>query len=219
MIKVLIADDQMLIRQGIRGLLELTPIVKVVGEAEDGDDALKKIEALKPEIALLDVRMPRKTGVEVVQALRARNDQTPVILLTTFDDQTVLLEGVRAGISGFLLKDVSADELVKALEVVAKGGTLVLPGITERAKRYVKEQGNTFEAAELPDKLSARELEVLRLMAGGYSNREIADALGTVEGTVKNQASSIMSKLGVRDRTRAVLKALEKGWLVGGVKK
>lgn len=219
MIKVLVADDQMLIRQGIRGLLELTPKVKVVGEAEDGDDALEKILALKPEIALLDVRMPRKTGIEVVQALRAAKDETPVILLTTFDDEAVLLEGVRAGISGFLLKDVSADELVKALEVVAKGGTLILPGITERAKRYVKEAGNTFEAAELPDNLSGRELEVLRLMAGGYSNREIADALGTAEGTVKNQASSILSKLGVRDRTRAVLKALEKGWLVGGVKK
>ena len=218
MIRVLIADDQMLIRQGIRGLLELTPQVKVVGEAEDGDDALKKIQSLDPEIALLDVRMPRKTGIEVVQALRAAKNETPVILLTTFDDEAVLLEGVRAGISGFLLKDVSADELVKALEVVAKGGTLILPGITERAKRYVKEQGNSFEAAELPDNLSARELEVLRLMAGGYSNREIADALGTAEGTVKNQASSILSKLGVRDRTRAVLKALEKGWLVGGVK-
>ena len=219
MIRVLIADDQMLIRQGIRGLLELTPQVKVVGEAEDGDDALKKIEALQPEIALLDVRMPRKTGIEVVKALRAAKNETPVILLTTFDDEAVLLEGVRAGISGFLLKDVSAEELVKAIEVVAKGGTLILPGITERAKRYVKEQAATFEAAELPDNLSARELEVLRLMAGGYSNREIADALGTAEGTVKNQASSILSKLGVRDRTRAVLKALEKGWLVGGVKK
>lgn len=219
MIRVLLADDQMLIRQGIRGLLELTPKVKVVGEAEDGDDALKKIEALAPEIALLDVRMPGKTGIEVVQALRAKGNETPVILLTTFDDETVLLEGVRAGISGFLLKDVSAEELVKALEVVAKGGTLILPGITERAKKYVKAAGNTFEAAELPDNLSARELEVLRLMAGGYSNREIADALGTAEGTVKNQASSILSKLGVRDRTRAVLKALEKGWLVGGVVK
>ncbi len=219
MIRVLIADDQMLIRQGIRGLLELTPQVKVVGEAEDGDDALKKIEALQPEIALLDVRMPRKTGIEVVKALRAAKNETPVILLTTFDDEAVLLEGVRAGISGFLLKDVSAEELVKAIEVVAKGGTLILPGITERAKRYVKEQAATFEAAELPENLSARELEVLRLMAGGYSNREIADALGTAEGTVKNHASSILSKLGVRDRTRAVLKALEKGWLVGGVKK
>lgn len=219
MIRVLIADDQMLIRQGIRGLLELDPRIEVVGEAEDGEDALKKIAALKPQIALLDVRMPRKTGIEVAQALRAAKDDTPVILLTTFDDEAVLLEGVRAGISGFLLKDVSADELVKALEVVAKGGTLILPGITERATRYVKEQGAAFESADMPDTLSARELEVLRLMAGGYSNREIADALGTAEGTVKNQASSIMSKLGVRDRTRAVLKALEKGWLVGGMKK
>ncbi len=218
MIRVLLADDQMLIRQGIRGLLELTKKVQVVAEAEDGEDALTQVLALKPDIALLDVRMPRKTGIEVVQALRAKKDETPVILLTTFDDEQVLLDGVRAGIAGFLLKDVSADELLKAIETVAKGGTLILPGITERAKKYVKAAGNAFEAAELPDTLSARELEVLRLMAGGYSNREIADALGTAEGTVKNQASSIMSKLGVRDRTRAVLKALEKGWLVGGSK-
>jgi len=217
-IRVLLADDQMLIRQGIRGLLELTKKVQVVAEAEDGEDALTQVLALKPDIALLDVRMPRKTGIEVVQALRAKKDETPVILLTTFDDEQVLLDGVRAGIAGFLLKDVSADELLKAIETVAKGGTLILPGITERAKKYVKAAGNAFEAAELPDTLSARELEVLRLMAGGYSNREIADALGTAEGTVKNQASSIMSKLGVRDRTRAVLKALEKGWLVGGSK-
>lgn len=218
-IRVLIADDQKLIRQGIRGLLELDDRIQVIGEAEDGEDALKQITALKPEILLLDVRMPRKTGIDVVHALRAAKNPTPVILLTTFDDEQMLLEGVRAGISGFLLKDVSADELVKAILAVSKGETLILPSVTDRASKYVKEQGAHFESADMPDTLSARELEVLRLMAGGYSNREIADALGTAEGTVKNQASSIMSKLGVRDRTRAVLKALEKGWLVGGVKK
>ena len=214
MIRVLIADDQTLVRQGIRGLLELSGEVEVVGEAEEGAAALAHIRAHKPDIALLDVRMPRLTGVDVVRALRQGGDATPVILLTTFDDDEALLEGVRAGISGYLLKDVGSEQLVAALRAVACGETLILPAVSERAERYVKRQAATFDAAELPERLTRREAEVLRLMAGGYSNREIGDALGATEGTVKNHASSILSKLGVRDRTRAVLKALEKGWLV-----
>lgn len=214
MMRVLIADDQTLVRQGIRGLLELGRQFEIVGEAGDGDEALKLILQLQPQVALLDVRMPGKNGVEVLRALREKKDQTPVILLTTFDDDAVLLEGVRAGIAGYLLKDVSLEVLTQALHTAAQGKTTILPAVTERAAKAVKKGGTKFEAAELPDVLSEREREVLRLMAGGYSNREIADALGTAEGTVKNQASSILSKLGVRDRTRAVLKALELGWLV-----
>ena len=214
MIRVLVADDQTLVRQGIRGLLELSGEFEVVAEAEDGDQALAKILALRPQVALLDVRMPGKDGVAVVRALRAGGDATPVILLTTFDDDAVLLDGVRAGIAGFLLKDVALDLLTQALRTVAAGKTLILPAVTEKAERFARSEATQFEAAELPDVLTTREREVLRLIAGGYSNREIADALGTAEGTVKNQASSILSKLGVRDRTRAVLKALELGWLV-----
>jgi DNA-binding NarL/FixJ family response regulator len=213
MIRVFIADDQTLVRQGIRGLLELVPEFEVVGEAGDGETALTKLRQLKPDVALLDVRMPGKDGVAVLRALRGGGDETPVILLTTFDDDAVLFEGVRAGIAGFLLKDVALDELVNALRAVASGQTLILPAVTDRAMRYVQDGGAEFEASAMPDELTARETEVLRLMAGGYSNREIADALGTAEGTVKNQASSILSKLGVRDRTRAVLRALEKGLL------
>jgi len=212
--RVVLADDQTLIRQGIRGLLELTDEFQIVGEAEDGDEALTMILELKPDVALLDVRMPRKDGVAVVAALRKRGVETPVILLTTFDDEAVLLEGVRAGIAGYLLKDVSLEILSGALRTVASGKTLILPAVTQRAAKAVQKKGTLFEAAEMPSVLSDREREVLRLMAGGYSNKEIADALGTAEGTVKNQASSILSKLGVRDRTRAVLKALEMGWLV-----
>jgi DNA-binding NarL/FixJ family response regulator len=212
-IRVLVADDQEIVREGIRRLLELTEKVEVVGDAADGDQALERIVALKPQVALLDVRMPRKNGVQVVQALRARRDSTPVILLTTFDDDALLMAGVKAGISGFLLKDVSVEDLTRALETVAAGGTLILPAVTGRAQRYVQAEGVPFEAAELPDPLTPREREVLRLIAGGYSNREIGNLLGTTEGTVKNQASTILSKLGVRDRTRAVLKAIELGWL------
>jgi DNA-binding NarL/FixJ family response regulator len=213
--KIVLADDQTLVRRGIRGLLELDDEFQIVGEADDGDAAVQKIIDKKPDVALVDVRMPRKDGVQVVKALRELGNPTPVILLTTFDDEAVLFEGVRAGIAGFLLKDVSLEVLQAALRTVAAGKTLILPTVTARATRQVKKEGVAFEAAENPDQLSEREREVLRLMAGGYSNREIADALGNAEGTVKNQVSSILSKLGVRDRTRAVLKALEKGWLVG----
>jgi DNA-binding NarL/FixJ family response regulator len=212
--RIFLADDQTLIRQGIRGLLELDKELEIVGEADNGDAAVEQILALKPDVALLDVRMPGKDGVAVVAELRKRGNETPAILLTTFDDEAVLLDGVRAGIAGYLLKDVSLEVLSDALRTVASGKTLILPAVTERAARTVKKEGTTFEAADMPDVLSDREREVLRLIAGGYSNREIADALGTAEGTVKNQVSSVLSKLGVRDRTRAVLKALEMGWLV-----
>ncbi len=215
MIRIVLADDQALVRQGIRALIELTHEVEVVAEAENGDEALQQIRAHRPAVALLDVRMPGMTGVEVLTALRKLGDATPVVLLTTFDDQAVLLEGVRAGVSGYLLKDIDVEDLVAALRTVVEGGTLILPAVTEQAQRYLVERPPEFEAAELPDRLTPRESEVLRLMAGGYSNREIADALGTTEGTVKNQASSVFSKLGVRDRTRAVFKAIELGWLTG----
>ncbi len=213
MIRVLLADDQTLVRNGIRGLLELTREFEVVAEVDNGDDALAKVLALRPDIALLDVRMPGKDGLAVIRALRSAGNATPVVFLTTFDDDAVLLEGVRAGIAGYLLKDVTLDQLATALRTVASGKTLILPAVTERAERYVRDRGTPFEASVLPDRLTAREVEVLRLIAGGYSNREIAEAFGTAEGTVKNQISSILSKLGVRDRTRAVLKALERGWL------
>lgn len=212
MIRVLVADDQALVRQGIARLLELSGEVSVVAEASDGEEALAQILALTPEVALLDVRMPRRNGVEVLRELRRLGNATPVLFLTTFDDDQVLLEGVRLGVAGYLLKDMGAVELVQAIRSVHAAESLILPAVSERAARFVAE-GVPFEAAELADRLTAREAEVLRWIARGCSNREIAEALGSAEGTVKNQASSILSKLGVRDRTRAVLKALELGWL------
>jgi len=212
MIRVLVADDQALVRQGIARLLELSGEVSVVAEASDGEEALAQILALTPEVALLDVRMPRRNGVEVLRELRRLGNATPVLFLTTFDDDQVLLEGVRLGVAGYLLKDMGAPELVQAIRAVHGGESLILPAVSERAARFVS-GGVSFEAAALADRLTAREAEVLRWIARGCSNREIAEALGSAEGTVKNQASSILSKLGVRDRTRAVLKALELGWL------
>jgi DNA-binding NarL/FixJ family response regulator len=167
----------------------------------------------RPDAVLLDVRMPKRTGVEVLHELHRAGDLPPTILLTTFDDDEVLLEGVKAGARGYLLKDVTLEQLTDAIRTVAGGGTLIRPAVTERVLRGLEHVRPEFEALSPPDPLTKRELEILRLMAGGYSNKEIADALGTAEGTVKNHASSILSKLGVRDRTRAVLKALELGYI------
>jgi DNA-binding NarL/FixJ family response regulator len=157
--------------------------------------------------------MPKKNGLDVLRELQAAGALLPTILLTTFDDDEVLLEAIKAGARGYLLKDVSLEQLTDAIRTVASGGTLMRPAITERVLRGLEHVRRDFDALSPPDPLTRREVEVLRLMAGGYSNREIAGALGTAEGTVKNHASSILSKLGVRDRTRAVLKALELGYI------
>lgn len=201
----------MLVRRGIRGLLSLGQDVAVVAEASDGEEAISVIRDHKPDVVLLDVRMPKRSGIEVLEVLRATDSLPPTILLTTFDDDTALLNGIRAGAKGFLLKDVSVERLVEAIRLVAAGGTLIRPAVTEHALKRLEETRPEFESLEPPDPLTKRELEVLRLMAGGYSNREIADALDASEGTVKNHVSSILSKMGVRDRIRAVLKGLESG--------
>ncbi|MEZ4376293.1 MAG: response regulator transcription factor [Polyangiaceae bacterium] len=213
-IRILLADDQALVRQGIRQLLELTPDFAVVGEASDGDEALALLGREAADVLLLDVRMPGKTGLDVLRVLKARKQSEPaVILLTTFDDDAVALEGIRLGARGFLLKDITLEQLTSGIRAVASGGTLINPAVTERVLRGLQRLEPGFEAIALPDPLTPRETEVLRLMAAGSSNREIAEALGMAEGTAKNHASSILSKLGVRDRTRAVLRALELGYL------
>jgi len=213
MIRVILADDQTLVRRGIRSLLELAGGISVVAEAADGDEAVAAIVRERPDVVLLDVRMPRKDGLQVLRELQGADALPPTILLTTFDDDEVLLDAVKAGARGYLLKDVSLEQLAEAIRNVAGGGTVIRPALTERVLRGLEHVRRDFDALEPPDPLTRREVEILRLMAGGYSNREIADALGTAEGTVKNHASSILSKLGVRDRTRAVLKALERGYI------
>jgi DNA-binding NarL/FixJ family response regulator len=212
MIRVVLVDDQTLVRQGIRSLLELAGDIAIVAEAADGEDGLVVIARERPDVVLLDVRMPRKGGLDVLRELQAAQSLPPTILLTTFDDDEALIEAVKAGARGYLLKDVSLEQLTDAIRAVAAGGTMIRPVITERVLRGLEHIPRDFDALSPPDPLTKRETEILRLMAGGYSNREIAEALGTAEGTVKNHASSILSKLGVRDRTRAVLKALELGY-------
>lgn len=213
MIRLVLADDHALVRQGLRSLLDLTPDLRVVGEASDGEEALRRVAELDPDVVLMDVRMPRMTGLEALRALRLKEPGRRVVLLTTFDEDAAIIEALRAGVQGFLLKDVSLEELADAIRRVAAGETLLPPGVAERVARGLSELPRDFPHADLPDGLTRREVEVLRLIARGLSNREIAQTLGTAEGTVKNQTSSILSKLGVRDRTRAVLRAMELGCL------
>ena len=211
MIRVLIADDQMLVRQGIRTLLEMDREISVVGEAADGVEAIEQVLAAPIDVLLLDIRMPGEDGIAVLRNLSVRNALPPTLILTTFDDSDVVLDGIRAGARGFLLKDVSYQQLLAAIRAVAGGATVFQPAVTERLLRAGTALHVDMEAPR--EQLTVREAEVVRLMAGGYSNREIAAALGTAEGTVKNHVSSILAKFGVRDRTRAVLKALETGLL------
>jgi DNA-binding NarL/FixJ family response regulator len=205
-IRVFIADDQLLIRQGIRTLLEMDAEIAIAGEAEDGEETIERVRAVEVDVLLLDVRMPRKSGVEVLRELAAASALPPTLVLTTFDDTTVVLDAIRSGARGFLLKDISYQQLMSAIRAIAAGGTVFQPAITQRLLRAA---GTIAPDATPAEELTARELEVVRLMAGGYSNKEIAHALGTAEGTIKNHVSNILSKFGVRDRTRAVLKALE----------
>lgn len=211
MIRVMLVDDQTLVRQGVRSLLELSEDIEIIGEAADGEAAIQAVPELQPDVLLLDMRMPGKNGLEVLRELSATQSLPPTIILTTFDDDELLLEGIRSGARGYLLKDVAFEELISAVRAVAKGKTLVRPVVTERLMRGLGKMRNEFSSLPQPDPLTDRETEILRLMAGGYSNKEIAGALNVAEGTVKNHVSNILSKMGVRDRTRAVLKALEAG--------
>jgi DNA-binding NarL/FixJ family response regulator len=210
-IRVLIAEDETLVRAGIRTLLERQDGMTVVAEATDGEEALARL-GYGIDVGLLDVRMPRRGGIEVLETLRTWPSPPACLLLTTFDDRDALLAGVRAGARGYLRKDVTIQTLARAIRVLAEGGTFFQPSLTEKLLRGVSRVARL--AAPEPvfmDPLTARETEVMRLVAGGYSNREIGEALSAAEATVKVHVSSILSKLGVRDRVQAVLRALESG--------
>lgn len=209
MIRVALVDDQTLVRAGIRALLALLPDLEVIAELDGGEAALARVPALAPDLLLLDLRMPGVDGLAVLRGLRERNQLPPTLVLTTFDDDALFLAAVRAGARGFLLKDTSLERLAEAIRVVAGGGSHLQPALTERLLRAGLEAGFDFPSMEPPVELTDRERDVLRLLAAGLSNREIGESLGVAEGTVKNHTSTILSKLGVRDRTQAVLKALE----------
>lgn len=202
-LRVALADDQALVRAGLRALLQNLGIVVAV-EAEDGHALLDKLAASPVDVVLSDVRMPGLDGIALLRALRERGDATPVLLLTTFDDSELLLRAREAGAQGFLLKDAAPGDLHDAIVRVAGGDSLLQPVSTDPVRaRY-----RFHDEAPPSDTFNEREVAILRLLAGGYSNKEIARTLFLAEGTVKNYISAILDKLGTRDRTRAVLKAI-----------
>lgn len=216
MIRVLLVDDQKLIRQGIQTLLELEPDLEVVGTAENGREAIAAVERLQPDVALMDVRMPEMDGVAATRVLSERFPQVGVIILTTFDDDEYVFDGLKAGARGYLLKDVSSDDIAAAVRTVAAGGALIQPSIARKVvaefSRLAAGPVSSSPVSAPPvdplvQPLTERELDVLRALANGLSNREIADKLVITEGTVKNHVSNLLAKLDVRDRTQAVLKA------------
>ncbi len=214
-ITILLVDDQRLMRDGLRTLLELEDDLTVVGEAGNGEEALTQFAALQPAIVLMDVRMPGIDGVEATRRLCAQWPAAKIIILTTFDEDEYIFEGLRAGALGYLLKAVSGDELANAIRKVAAGQALIDPAVT---RKLVTEFARLAPPqrpvnAGLAEPLSEREVAILRLVAQGLSNREIADRLHLAEGTVKNYVTSLLGKIGVRDRTHAALRGRELGIL------
>lgn len=214
-INVLLVDDQTLVREGLSSLLSLSDNVTVVAQASSGKEALEKNAQHSIDVILMDIRMPDMDGIEAVETLRSGGCQTPVLMLTTFDDHESIMRAIQAGAEGYLLKDVSLEMLVDAIAALSQGKTWLQPAITERILTGLKNNKSTESTDDktLVEPLTDKEIAVLRLIAAGLSNHEIAESLFKSAGTVKNQVSSLMAKLGVRDRTRAVLKAIDIGLL------
>jgi len=212
-IRVLIADDQALVRSGFRMILEARDDLEVVGEAENGELAIALARELEPNVVLMDVRMPVLDGVEATRRLLEGGSEARVIILTTFDLDEYVFEALRAGASGFLLKDVQPAQLVEAIRVVASGEALLAPSITRRLLDRFAASLDVSERKPPPelDSLTPRELEILRLIAGGLTNAEIAAQLVVSETTVKTHVSSVLRKLRLRDRVQAVVLAYEAG--------
>lgn len=208
-IRLIVIDDQTLVRQGIISLLQLDPDIEVIAQAGDGSEVVALVQQYQPDLLLMDIRMPQVNGIEALHLLQQAGLHVPVLMLTTFDDHQQVLTAMLAGARGYLLKDVALDVLLQAIRTVAAGGSLLQPALTDR----ILQARHSSETLQDTESLSPKELEVLRLLAAGFSNREIASAVFKSEGTVKNQVSAILAKLGVRDRTKAVLKAIDLGLL------
>jgi DNA-binding NarL/FixJ family response regulator len=212
MITTFIADDQAMVRQGFGALLSAQPDISVVGDAANGRDAVRLVQTLAPDVVLMDVRMPELNGLDAAREILARDTGTKVLMLTTFDIDDYVYAALRAGASGFLLKDAPADELVRAVRVVAAGDALLAPSITRRMiADLVSRRAAPRRSADELARLTPRETEVLELLARGMSNAEIAAVLFVSEETVKTHVSKVFAKLGLRDRAQAVVMAYETG--------
>jgi DNA-binding NarL/FixJ family response regulator len=210
-IGVLIADDHAVVRQGLRTFLELQDDIEVVGEAADGEEALAQAAALAPDVVLMDLVMPRLGGVEAIERLRASGSTARVIVLTSFLDEDKVLPAVHAGAAGYLLKDVEPAQLVAAIRTVARGDALLHPAVAARVLRELVSPDGAPGRAERHESLTAREREVLALVARGRANKAIAFELGVAEKTVKTHVGNILAKLGLSDRTQAALYAVREG--------
>jgi DNA-binding NarL/FixJ family response regulator len=209
-VRVLIADDQALVRSGFRMIIDARDDLEVVGEAEDGAEAARLAGELEPDVVLMDVRMPEVDGIEATQRIVSSGNEARVLVLTTFDLDEYVYAAVRAGASGFLLKDVRPEDLVDAIRLVAEGNALLGPTVTRRLLEHFADGEPGPTAAAVGD-LTEREQEILRLVAQGHSNAEVAAKLFLSEATVKTHVSSILRKLGVRDRVQAVIAAYDAG--------
>ncbi len=212
-IKLLIVDDQALFREGLRILLSVQPDFKVVGEASNGEEALRMAVTLQPDVILMDLRMPIMDGVTATRRLHETLQKCKVIVLTTFDDDELVFDGLRAGAVGYLLKDVSSEVLFEGIRAAGRGEYFLLPSITAKVMAEFSRLSRLTPSPSEPlqEQLSPRETEILRMVATGASNREIAENLVIAEGTVKNHLTNILGKLSVKDRMQAVLKAKEYG--------
>ncbi len=216
MITVLLADDQPLVRAGLRTILQEESDMQVVGEASDGSIAVDMAESLKPEVVLMDVRMPKMDGIEATRRISAGESPPRIIILTTFDLDQYVYEALKAGASGFLLKDLGADELVRSVRVVASGDALLAPSVTRRLIERFSGKAHT----QVPDglkSLTEREREVLTMIAKGLSNAEIAQRMFLGETTVKTHVAHVLDKLDLRDRVQAVVVAYESGLVMPGI--
>jgi DNA-binding NarL/FixJ family response regulator len=216
-IRVLLCDDQALVRAGFRAILGSRPEIEIVGEAENGAEAVALAERRRPDVIVMDIRMPVLDGVEATRRLVAEGSPARILVLTTFDLDEYVHAAIRAGASGFLLKDVTPAELVEAIRIVAAGDALLAPSVTRRLlERFAATLPASDQSSEVLGQLTARETEVLQLLAGGLSNAEIASELVVSEATVKTHISSLLRKLGLRDRVQAVILAYETGLVTLG---
>lgn len=213
-IKILLVDDQVLFREGLKTLLDARPDFEVIGEAGNGEEAVRLAFQLRPQVVLMDLRMPVLDGIQATRRIRSLVPECQILVLTTFDDDEEVFEGLRAGAIGYLLKDVSSEKLYEAIHAAARGEYFLLPSITAKViAEFSRLPRSAPHSAENEKILSPREVEILRLVATGLSNKEIAEQLFISEGTVKNHLSNILSKLNVKDRLQAVIRGRELGLL------